>query len=393
MRKKDDITKYYIFRFLTGINFAEAIFVLFLLSLQLNYTQFLITQSVFALTVLISQVPAGALSDLRSRKGVIKFGTFVGIIASLVMATSNGFYQVILAEVLFGVAIAFSFGTIGSFAYDTMIENKKESMSKKIFSRGTSYMLIGGMIGPLIGGLVANQFGLRMGMFTNIAAWTLMFLFSFSLKEPIVKRKKEANYFQQIKISYNICRKNTLLVYLIVNFVVIALCSWLIHDLIQPRFQEIEVSVWSIGLIFAGVNFSSAIISNFADDLERRIGIKKSILFSSILIILGTIIVGLFEVPSIVIAGFFLTRVFLRFREPLFTDYFNKLVGSDKRATVISFANFLYWFLFAIFGVVIGFFVDRFGLATIFLSFSVIMALVVLLTRISEEDENRLNGS
>ena len=202
MWKKDDITKYYIFRFLTGINFAEAIFVLFLLSLQLNYTQFLITQSVFALTVLISQIPAGALSDLRSRKGVIKFGTFVGIIASLVMATSNGFYQVVLAEMLFGVAIAFSFGTIGSFAYDTIIENKKESMSKKIFSRGTSYMLIGGMIGPLIGGLIANQFGLRMGMFTNIVAWTLMFLFSFSLKEPMVKRKKEANYFKQIKIPH-----------------------------------------------------------------------------------------------------------------------------------------------------------------------------------------------
>lgn len=392
MLKRDEITKYYVFKFLTGLNLAEAIFILFILSLGLNYTQLLITQSVFAVTVLVFQMPSGALSDLWSRKRIISLGAFIGILANLVYSFSTGFYQIIIGEILFGIAVAFAFTTLSSFAYDTILENKKESVSKKIFSKGTSYMLFGSMIGPFLGGLIANQFGLRMGMFMNTITWVFLFLFSLWLKEPLVKREKGLGYFKQIKMSYDICRKNTLLVYLIINFVVIALCSWLVHDLIQPHFQSIEISVWSIGLVFAGANLLSAITSNFADDLERKVGIRKSILFSSVLVISGTVIVGLFQVPLVVVMGFFLTRVFTRFREPLFNDYFNKLVGSDKRATVLSFANSLYWALFAIFGVLIGFFVDKFGLSRIFLSFSVIMALVVLLTRVNEEDENKLNG-
>ncbi len=392
MWRKDEITKYYIFKFLSGMNFIEAIFILFLLSLGLNYTQVLITQSVFALSIVISQVPSGALSDLWSRKRVISFGCVSGIVANLVYASSTSFYQILIGEILFGIAVAFAFGTLTSFAYDTIIENKKESVSKKIFSKGTSYMLIGGIIAPLIGSLVANIFNLRIAVFTNSIGWVLLFLFSLGLKEPMVKRKKEPNYLRQIKTSFRLVRKNTLLTYLIINGVVIALCSWLIHDLIQPHFQEMGLNVVLIGILFAIGNFLSAIISNFADDLERKIGIKKSILFSSILIILGTVFIGLFEIPLIVVMGFFLTRIFLRFREPLFSDYFNKLVGSDNRATVISFANFLYWSLFALFGVVIGIFVDRFGLVKIFLGFSVIMSIVVLLTKISEEDENKLNN-
>jgi len=393
MWKKDEITKYYIFKFLTGLHFIEGIFILFLLSLELNYSQIMITQSIFALTIVISQVPSGALSDLWSRRKVISFGTFVGLIGSLVYATSNSFYQIILGEILFGISVAFSFSTLTSFAYDTIIENKKESVSKKIFSKGTSYMLTGGIIAPLIGGLIANQFGLRIGMFMNVVGWSLMFLFSLILKEPLIERKKEPNYFKQIKTSFKLLRENSLLIYLIVNAVVIALCSWLIHDLIQPHFQEIGLNLALIGAVFAGGNLLSAIISNFADDLERKVGVRKSIFLSSVMIILGTIFIVLFEIPLIVVIGFFLTRIFLRFREPLFSDYFNKLVGSDKRATVLSFVNSLYWFLFAVFGIVIGFFIDRFGLVNIFLGFSVVMTLVVLITRISEEDENRLNGS
>jgi len=60
-----------------------------------------------------------------------------------------------------------------------------------------------------------------------------------------------------------------------------------------------------------------------------------------VLIALGMLMIGLFKLPSIVILGFLMTRTMSRFREPLFSDYFNKLIGSDKRATIISFSDFL----------------------------------------------------
>jgi len=43
MLKIDEIKKYYIFMFLTGVNFIEAIYMLFLLSIGLNYVQILMT--------------------------------------------------------------------------------------------------------------------------------------------------------------------------------------------------------------------------------------------------------------------------------------------------------------------------------------------------------------
>src|SRR4030042_2320408 len=136
MAKKDEITKYYSFKFLTGLHFIEGIFILFLLSIGLDYTQVLVTQSIYALSVLLSQIPSGALSDMWSRKKVISIGTIVGALASLIYATSNGFWGIVLGETLFGIAVAFSFGSLSSFAYDTIIEQEEEKLSKRILSKG-----------------------------------------------------------------------------------------------------------------------------------------------------------------------------------------------------------------------------------------------------------------
>ncbi|MEM5793537.1 MAG: MFS transporter [Candidatus Aenigmatarchaeota archaeon] len=387
----NDIDKIYVMKFLMGFTIIEGIFMLFLLSIGLDYTQLLITQGIFSFSVLIFQIPAGILSDLWSRKNVLVIGSLVGIIANTIYANSNNFQQAILGEFLYGIAVAFLVGTFSSFAYDTFISNKFANQTKKFFSKGTFFMLIGGIIGPIFGGIISDRFGLRLAMKSNIIIWASLFVFSLFLKEPSRKKNRVSfDYFNQIKISYNLLKKDKLLRVLIFNGVVISVFSWAIHDLIQPHLQTLDVDLLSIGLIFSISNLLSAIISNFSYLIERKIGPIFSIHVSTALIIFGTLILGLSKIPMLVILGFLVTRVITRYREPLFENYFNKLTPKDKRATIVSFSNFIYWFLFGIFSFFIGFYIDKWGLEKIFLLFSLFMCIVGIMTKLNIDDGGRL---
>jgi len=387
--KINEITQYYIFKFLIGINLIEGIFILFLLSLGLNYTQVLITQSIYALSLIIFQIPAGFLSDTWSRKNVIIIGSLIGIFGSLIYAMATNFYQIIFGEMLFGIAIAFSIGTFSSFAYDTLIELGMESKSKEIFSKGTSYTLLAGAIAPSIGGLVVKIFGIRWGMMTNAFSWFLVFVFSIFIKEPKIKRVHK-NFLKQLKESLSIVRKNRLLITLIINSVIIGVGSWIIHDLMQSHFNNIGFNVFLIGIIFSAGNLFSAIISRYSYFFEKKFGTRFTIIYSSSLITLGSFIVGSSQIPLLLVLGFLIIRMFTHFREPLFENYINQLISSEKRATILSFSGFLYWFLFGLVGLWIGFFIDIFGLQKIFLSFSIIMGIVSLLFNINEKEEKNL---
>ncbi|PIY34804.1 MAG: hypothetical protein COZ04_05825, partial [Candidatus Aenigmarchaeota archaeon CG_4_10_14_3_um_filter_37_21] len=381
MLKIDEIKKYYIFMFLTGVNFIEAIYMLFLLSIGLNYVQILMTQAIFAFIMFLSQIPAGILSDLWSRKKVIILGSFIGIISAFVYANSTSFIQVVIAEALIALAITFAFSTLTPFGYEVIIENKKEHASKKIFSKATSCLLLGGIIGPFVGAYIAGNFGLKMGMLSNVFSWLLIFLVSLTLRNPKAHRAKERNSFNQISSSFKLLKMNPLLIYLIINFTFLNLFSWLTLALIQPYFENIRVGIIYIGIIFSGANLIGAITTNFSDRIEKKFGIRRSVFSSGVLIALGMLMIGLFKLPSIVILGFLMTRTMSRFREPLFSDYFNKLIGSDKRATIISFSGFLYWFFYGVLGLFLGYLIEGFGLGKIFIGFALVSIVVILFTK------------
>ncbi len=112
---------------------------------------------VYGLARFLANVPAGQLAERQGRKPVLILGTAITTVASALMATAASLGQLLLYRLLagFGAATVLTGGQVmvGDLA---TAENRGRMMSLY-----QGFFLIGVGLGPSLGGLLADRFGLR----------------------------------------------------------------------------------------------------------------------------------------------------------------------------------------------------------------------------------------
>ena len=68
MSKNRNINSYYFYRAFAEALIVGPILVLYMLSKGLNYTEIMLLQSIFSITITIFEVPTGVIADRISRK-------------------------------------------------------------------------------------------------------------------------------------------------------------------------------------------------------------------------------------------------------------------------------------------------------------------------------------
>lgn len=381
MSFEQNIKKYYVFEFFLGMNFVEATIFLFLQSNNLSYFQILLTQTWFTLVILLLNFPAGIISDLWGRKKVILIGSLAGILGAITYALSSSFYFFLLAETLYGISFPLTFGIISPFVYDSLLRIKYNEHSKKIFSHGSFYFMIGGMIAPVVGSIVATYFSLRTAMFLNIPPFLFCFFIILSSKEPLkVKRKVGHHFFRQMKDSVKFLKNNNLLLFLIIISVSLSSLYYLNMALIQPYMKNIGIDIFWFGFIFSGINLISAILCRESHRIEKKLGFRNTMIVTSLLPTLGFVILGFLFSPVFTILGIALININKRFREPVFNDYNNKLIKTKLRTSVASLGDLIYWALFAFSSPLVGYFSDIYGINNMMIIFSVLAVTLFVVT-------------
>ncbi len=376
-----NIKKYYIFEFFLGMNFVEAIIFLFLQSNNLSYFQILLTQTWFTLVILLLNFPVGIISDLWGRKKVILIGSFAGILGAITYALSDSFYFFLLAETFYGISFPLTFSIISPFVYDSLLRIKYNEHSKKIFSHGSFYFMIGGIIAPVVGGIVATYFSLRTAMFLNIPPYLFCFLIILSSKEPLrVRRKIGGHFISQMKDSVNFLRRNSLLLFLVIISVSLSSLYYLNMALIQPYMKNVGISIFWFGFIFSGVNLISALLCRESHRIEKKLGFRNTMIITTLLPTLGFAVLGFLFSPVFTILGLALININKRFREPVFNDYNNKLIETKLRTSVASLGDLIYWALFAFSSPLVGYFSDAYGINNMMIIFSIIAVFLSVIT-------------
>jgi len=381
MSFEQNIRKYYIFEFFLGMNFVEAIFFLFLQSNNLSYFQILFTQTWFTLIILLLNFPAGIISDLWGRKKVILIGSFAGILGAITYALSSSFYFFLLAETFYGISFPLTFSIISPFVYDSLLRMKHKKHSKKIFSHGSFYFMIGGMIAPVVGSIVATYFSLRAVMFLNIPPFLFCFLIILLSEEPLrVKRKVQQHFFRQMKDSVEFLKNNGLFLFIVIISVSLSSLYYLNMALIQPYMKSVGIGIFWLGFIFSGINLISAVLCRESHRIERKLGFRNTMMVTSLLPTLGFVILGFLFNPIFTILGIALINISKRFREPVFNDYNNKLIETKLRASAVSLGDLIYWILFTAISPLVGYFSDIYGISNMMIIFSAIAIFLSVFT-------------
>ncbi len=132
---------------------------------------------VYGLARFLANVPAGQLAERRGRKPVLILGTAITTVASALMATAASLGQLLLYRLLagFGAATVLTGGQVmvGDLATP---ENRGRMMSLY-----QGFFLIGVGLGPSLGGLLADRFGLRApfvayALFSGLACLVALFV-------------------------------------------------------------------------------------------------------------------------------------------------------------------------------------------------------------------------
>ncbi len=335
----NNIWKMYLFNFFVSLHFIGGVIVPFFTEWGgLNLAQTLMLESWFLICVFLLEIPSGTFADYFGRKKSLVLAVVANIVAAVVYSSSPNFYVFMLGESLWAVAVALMSGAEHALLYDTLKKLKKTKKSKVFFSRYKSSGLAGLMVGTPIGSLIASVAGLQAPMFFMVVPLSIAFLISLTIKEThFVRKIKERNYSETLKTGVKYFFKHRVLKILALDMIVIATVSYFMIWLYQPMLIDADLDIIYFGFVHAALVISQILIMNNFNKLEKIMGSKKRLIFfSSIITGLMFILSGLTNFLPIIFLVIVVGGGFGLSREPLFNNYFNKYIPSDKRATVLS---------------------------------------------------------
>ncbi|MFH2028396.1 MAG: MFS transporter, partial [Nanoarchaeota archaeon] len=325
----------------------------------ITFAQVMILQSFFVFSKFALEIPTGTIADRFGRKTSIILSVIITALAVVLYATYPSFYIFLAAEFLWALGFALLSGADEALVYDSLKKIKQEKESKKIFAKLGSFELIGIMVASPIGSIIAQHIGLRYSMIFMVLPFTAAVIVASTLKEPRFKRRRETDYWNMMFEGVKYFKKHRILKILAFDRLSIFILSFMIIWLYQPVLQNLNIHIIYFGFVNSLMLVGEVLVINNFVKLERLSGSKKRYLLLSALISgIAFIILGLTDIPAIVVALFIVIASFGLVRDVLFKSYMNKYIESKNRATVISTVAMLGSFAIGILYPIIGYLVE-----------------------------------
>lgn len=366
-RLRGNIPKLYIYIVLHWLLFVMPILVLFYYDNGLSQTQVMILQSLFSISVVLFEIPSGYFSDVIGRKTTLVIGSIIGTLAFGVYCLSSGFWGFLVAELGLGLGSSFISGTDSAMIYDSLLATGAEHEYARIEGRRTSAANFSETAAAIVGGLLAAV-SLRLPFYVEFFVIALTIPLAMTLVEP--EHRKFDNSQGSLKGILRIVRfalhEQGEVKWLILYSSVIGSSTLTMVWFIQPCLDAAGLPVAYFGVVWAALNFSVGVFSLTAYRVERFLGQSRTLLMLLPLAVLAYVLVGFIQ-SLWVIPVFFIFYFVRGIHVPMLKEYVNRLISSDKRATVLSVKNMMGRLLFSLIGPFVGWMKDVYSFQTAFL--------------------------
>jgi len=358
-----NIQKLYTFRALRDAMVVMPIITLFFQENGLSMQDIFVLQAVFAVTMVLFEIPSGFLSDIIGHRKSLVLGSALTVLGVSVYVFAYGFWLIMLAEIILGIGYAFFSGADSALLYNSLTVLGRESEHKKIESRLLSIGGISAAVGGVLGGLLAT-ISLRIPFIIEVLIVLPMVPLALSFTEPAIKRLKTSRkdiWKDMKKIIHYSLHGHKKLKWIILYAAAINTSTLVFVWMMQPYWKLVGVPLVWFGVLWAVLNLAIAVFAPLAHNLEDMIGLRKSLVLFVMLVAITYFILGafplLYTVPVILV--FYFVRAV---QQPILRDYVHKIIESDVRATVLSIQALAGRSLYIIVGPIIGYMIDTFSL-------------------------------
>lgn len=223
----------------------------------------------------------GALADRKGRKPMVEKVLLMFGLIMMTMAFVYNIYQLLVLRMLQGLCGGF-------VAASTALAVSMSPNDKVSFTMGTlqASLIVGGAIGPMIGGVIADSFGYRMPFIVFGALCILALLvIRFSIKEEFTPVVKNAAPSLRETVRYMLSLKELrlmLVIQFLIQFAIQSIGPILPLYIQTMVFEKTNLASISGGIIaIAGV--TSAIASVSLGSLSKRFSHKQILITASLL--------------------------------------------------------------------------------------------------------------
>ncbi|UKS29196.1 MFS transporter [Paenibacillus sp. HWE-109] len=142
------------------------------------------TEIIYALTIVLLEVPTGVLADRWSRKKMIVLSALLGCAEFLLLVFATEFWHFAVVVFLAGISHSAMSGSENALLYDTLKLQGKEASFEKLLGRLNAIHFLSAMLAALSGSLLASRFGLELNYWISLGSALIALLLSLWIVEP-----------------------------------------------------------------------------------------------------------------------------------------------------------------------------------------------------------------
>ena len=360
---QSNIKKLYLGAFLTQFFFFAPIIIPFFTSLNFSMREVFFIESIFFATIVVFEIPSGYFADRYGRRQSLIIGSIFSLAGAIIWSMSYGFASFLIGNFIWGLGLAFASGADTALLYESLLRLNKEKEYKKIQGNIIFIAEMSLFVSSIIGGLM-TLISLRASIYATIIPFFVWFLVALSLKETRhVKEHETIDHFLEIlKTSFwhNPKVRSIGIFSGVFGFFTAA------FFLSQNYLEFIKIPLIYFGFIISSFSLLSGMGAKYAYVIEKKLGFKK--LLIAIILIPAISWIALFNIASIWgIIPLLIAGALSGVAYPIFQDFVNARVASDRRATVLSIMSFIEKGLFVVISPFIGWVVDFYSIQMAFL--------------------------
>lgn len=358
-----NIWKILVFRGISELMFAAPIMVPFYLWNRLSSVQLFVVQAIFAVAMLVFEVPSGYLSDHIGRIRTLAICGFLYALGFGIYALSSSFWAFVAAELVLALSLSLKSGTDSAVLFESANAAGREQDVLALEGHSEFWQRAATGVASIVGGAVAAV-SLRLPMWLNAVPGVLMLGVALWLQEPPRTRPKGVSPLKDLKLVVQRCWSMKSLraasVTWGVTLSVGIVCVWAYF----LRLAELGFSVAWFGVLFALFQFSSAAGAASSGRLATWAGERRLLL--ALLAIPMLIVALAFGPVYVVIPAMLLHAALWGVSTPIFLTQLNRDAPDALRATLISVASMASRALFVVLAPAFGYIADARSLPTAF---------------------------
>lgn len=346
-------------------------------SLGISLEQFFQLQAVFGLSVALFDIPTGYFADLYGRKISLCIGSLLSALGYLLLYFATDFWSLLAHEITVGIALSFISGSDVALLYDSLpMDQRHHQGATRALGYSQWFYSLGESVAALICGWLVSYSFHAIVLAQMILSW-IPLIIALTLNEPNIQRKEKSRWSHIPEICKKLFADTVIMRYLSVNFVAWFLANFIIIWSVQKYWQHLQIDLKYFGVLWAFYNISIGIAAIAVPYLQGRLGIKAMTISVPLLCIIGYFLMSQNQLILGLIGGFFIyfsrgvNNVTLR-------DQINIRLNADLRATANSILSFIFRFIFAVVGPMIGYYMDLRGIHETFIILSIIFAGIFL---------------